>query len=87
MDKPDKSDKPNGTVDSNGRVWRTLGSVSAIGTEFATCTVAGFYGGTWLGNRIGNREIWVVVGLLVGMATGAAGAITLIRRIMRENDE
>ncbi|ANS76149.1 hypothetical protein AWM70_17450 [Paenibacillus yonginensis] len=77
MDKPERG----------GSAWKMASIVSLIGVDFAVCTMAGFYAGSWLGNLLGNRGIGVGIGVLAGMAAGAFGAVAVIRRIMRENDE
>ncbi|AWB46280.1 hypothetical protein DCC85_20335 [Paenibacillus sp. CAA11] len=87
MDKPEHSDNTEKNTKNDRSIWIMLGTVSAIGIEFAACTIAGFYLGTWLGSHLGNRQVWVLVGVLAGMVVGVAGAVGVIRRIMRESDE
>ncbi|WP_223066002.1 AtpZ/AtpI family protein [Paenibacillus caui] len=87
MDKPEHSENSGGKKKPSGAAWRMAGTVSVLGIEFAICTLAGFYLGSWLGSRLGNQGIWVAASVLAGMAAGIIGAVAVIRRIMRESDE
>lgn len=84
MDKPENSDNSG---NKGGSAWKMASTVSVIGVDFAVCTMAGFYLGSWLGKLLGNREIGIAVGVLAGMAAGVYGAVAVIRRIMKESGE
>jgi uncharacterized protein YneF (UPF0154 family) len=51
--------------------------VLAAGGAFAGCTLAGLLAGIWLDQRSG-RGLWVLAGLLGGMALGAYSAFRLV---------
>ncbi|MBV8489048.1 MAG: AtpZ/AtpI family protein [Candidatus Eremiobacteraeota bacterium] len=56
--------------------------VLAAGATFAGCTLAGLALGAWLSQRTG-APLWVLGGLLGGIAAGGFAAARLFLRAMR----
>lgn len=83
----DKLERPDNSGRGSGSGWKMASTVSMIGVDFAICTMAGFYLGSWLGNLLGSRGIGVAVGVLAGIAAGVYSAVAVIRKIMRESNE
>lgn len=53
--------------------------VVTAGGTFAACTLLGVLAGVWLGGRTG-QQLWVLGGLLAGLALGAYSAVRLLVR-------
>lgn len=53
--------------------------VLAAGGTFAICTLAGMAAGIWIGQRSG-QQLWVLGGLLGGVAVGGYSAFRLLLR-------
>lgn len=64
-----------------------MGLVTAIGVDLAGCTVGGFLLGRWLGGMWGNPSLWIGLGVLFGMVSGAASIAAVIKSVMRDGDE
>ena len=55
--------------------------VLAAGGSFAVAALGGLFAGIWLG-RMTGQQLWVVGGLLVGIAIGGYSAFRLLLRSM-----
>lgn len=80
-------EQPNNGERNLGKSLQAMGLVSAIGIDLAGCTLGGYFLGNWLGGRWGNPGLWIGVGVLFGMLSGAASIIAVIKRVMKESDE
>ncbi|MFD1776743.1 AtpZ/AtpI family protein [Paenibacillus rhizophilus] len=80
-------EQPNNGEQNMGKSLRAMGLVSAIGVDLAGCTLGGYFLGNWLGGKWGNPGLWIGVGVLFGMLSGAASIIAVIKRVMKESDE
>lgn len=56
-------------------------AIVAAGATFAFTVIAGLVGGILLSGRTGS-SLWVLAGLGLGLAAGAAGAWRLVSRSM-----
>ena len=54
-----------------------------IGWYFATCTVLGAVGGLWLDDQFNSEPVFVLVGLLLGLAAAGWGAYRLLQNVLR----
>ncbi len=54
-----------------------------IGWYFATCTVLGVVGGLWLDDQFNSEPVFVLVGLLMGLAAAGWGAYRLLQDVLR----
>lgn len=59
--------------------WKMVALVGAIGMDLSFCTLAGFYGGQYLDGRFGTSPLFLLVGLLGGLAIGIYGVYLLIQ--------
>ncbi|MDT3428054.1 hypothetical protein J2Z22_003644 [Paenibacillus forsythiae] len=80
-------DQPNKGDRNAVKSFRAMGLVSAIGIDLAGCTLGGYLLGDWLGSKWGNPGLWVGLGVLFGMLSGAASIIAVIKRVTGESDE
>ncbi|AKG36604.1 AtpZ/AtpI family protein [Paenibacillus durus] len=82
--------QPEQPNDENRKLRKSLqamGLVSAIGVDLAGCTIGGYFFGKWLGSMWGNQGLWVGLGVLFGMLSGAAAIVSLIKKVTRDSDE
>ncbi|BCG61390.1 AtpZ/AtpI family protein [Paenibacillus sp. URB8-2] len=84
MKQPEQPNKENRNAVKS---FRTMGIVSAIGVDLAGCTIGGYFLGKWLGDMWGNSGLWVGLGVLFGMLSGAAAIVSLIKKATRDSDE
>ncbi|SEU13559.1 AtpZ/AtpI family protein [Paenibacillus sp. NFR01] len=82
-----QSDRNQNEGKDPARAYRAIGLASAIGVDLAGCTIGGYFLGRWLGGMWGNAGLWVGLGVLFGMLSGAASIVSVIKRVMRESDE
>lgn len=78
MDSPDKKPDPQ----ENFNPYRTIGLVSAIGTDLVITILGGIYAGKWLDEQVGTAPAFLITGLFVGLIGGIFSTILLIRRFL-----
>lgn len=59
---------------------------SEIGILLLTTTLLGVGGGVWLDGQLGTKPVFIVVGFLLGAATGAVGIFRLLARFLARLD-
>jgi ATP synthase protein I len=69
----------------NNNPWKMLLIVNLLGIDLVVCILAGFFLGSWLQQRTGE-VLWMVAGLLIGIAIGIWTVIILIQRTMEDHD-
>ncbi|HHY22141.1 MAG TPA: AtpZ/AtpI family protein [Bacilli bacterium] len=47
--------------------------------------LVGVFGGNWLDGRFGTKPFMLIIGLLLGLATGVYGLIRLLRKYLGED--
>jgi F0F1-type ATP synthase assembly protein I len=65
-----------------GQAGAYLALFSEIGLIILVTTLAGALGGHWIDGQLGTSPIFIVVGLLAGLAIGALGVYRLIQRFL-----
>ncbi|MBY9077651.1 AtpZ/AtpI family protein [Paenibacillus sp. HN-1] len=80
-------EQPNNGDRNPGRSLQAMGLVTAIGVDLAGCTLGGYYLGNWLGDKWGNPGLWIGAGVLFGMLSGALSIVSIIKKVMRDNNE
>lgn len=65
-----------------GQAGAYLALFSEIGLILLVTTLAGALGGNWIDGQLGSRPIFILIGLLVGLAIGAFGVYRLIQRFL-----
>ena len=65
-----------------GKTGAYLALFSEIGFILLVTTLAGALAGYWIDKQIGSLPIFVVLGLLVGLALGAGAVYRLITRFL-----
>ncbi|WP_199623584.1 AtpZ/AtpI family protein [Paenibacillus alkalitolerans] len=67
------------------RPWKTFLIVNALGIDFVVCVLAGFFLGSYI-QRLTGSVLWMVAGLLLGIAAGVWSVILLIKKFMEGAD-
>jgi len=70
MDGQDPRDNP----------WKALGLVGTIGVDLAVCLGAGVWLGMLVDEKLGQSKLFVVIGILAGLAAGIVSTIALIKK-------
>ncbi len=70
-----------------GRGLAYFALFSEIGLVLLVTTLAGVGLGYWVDTRLGTVPLFVLIGMLVGMAAGARGAWVMISRFLARMDE
>ncbi|OKP98487.1 AtpZ/AtpI family protein [Paenibacillus sp. P46E] len=83
MKEPGQSNNDNRNA---GKSFQAMGLVTAIGVDLAGCTIGGYLLGKWLGGMWGNPGLWIGLGVLFGMLSGAASLAAVIKKVMRDGD-
>jgi ATP synthase protein I len=66
--------KPN----DNKEAWSAFGLVSMIGADMAICAVGGTYLGIWLDKMWGTAPWMLLVGVILGLASGIYGVVRIL---------
>lgn len=72
--------------DSGPNGWKYAGFASAAGGNLVVWMLGGYYGGSALAGRTGQK-VWVSVGLLAGLAVALIAIVLMIKRILEETNE
>jgi ATP synthase protein I len=82
---PRDCDTPGRPLDPDAKnLLRKAGSYSYIGIFLGVAILIGFLGGSWLDKRFGTQPWLTLVGLLVGIASGARELYRLVKRGMKD---
>ncbi|WP_409303218.1 AtpZ/AtpI family protein [Peribacillus sp. SCS-155] len=65
---------------NNRHPFRAMALMSAILTQLAGCTLFGIFCGNWLDKRLGFEPLFLVVGLLIGLAAGVFAVQRTVRQ-------
>lgn len=56
-----------------------LGLVTSIGLNWAAAILIGLFGGRWVDGRLHTGPLFLLLGLLLGMAAGFWGSLKLLK--------
>ena len=68
---------------SNDNPWRAAGLVSAVTADLIVCIMLGYWGGSWLSNRLEDPK-FIAIGTLVGLFIGIVSVVMMIRFYAKE---
>ena len=71
-------------MSSNNKVLQAFTAASSIGINFAVSVFIGYYGGNWLDIKLGTAPVFLIIGILTGVAAGTWGTIQLVNTIWKE---
>ena len=58
--------------------WLLALRVAGMGWYVAVCTVLGILGGTWLDNKLGTSPLFILSGILLGLAVAFYGVYRML---------
>ncbi|WP_314589753.1 AtpZ/AtpI family protein [Paenibacillus terrigena] len=74
------------TSKNGGTPWRAMGLVTLLGLDLAVCTLAGYFAGKWLGEKLGSVPLCTAAGVLVGVLIGVTNVIVLIKKVLEDSN-
>ena len=72
--------------DQGPNPWRAAGLMGAMGLDLAVCMLIGYWLGSFASKRYGGSELWVVGGLLIGLAVGILSIVILLKKILEDTN-
>jgi ATP synthase protein I len=70
----------------NRNPFKAMGLMSVIVSQLAGATVVGAFGGMWLDDQVHTKPLFLVIGLLLGLAAGVYSTIRLINRYLGDEE-
>ncbi len=64
--------------------WLPMLSLMGMGFYIAIAIILGIWGGHWLDGKMNTGPLWLVVGLVLGIAVAALGVYNMIKPFMEE---
>ncbi|MED3722287.1 AtpZ/AtpI family protein [Geobacillus stearothermophilus] len=64
--------------------FQAMALMSAIVSQLVGSILVGVFGGRWIDDRFGTEPIFLIVGLLLGLAAGVYAMLRLIRQYFSE---
>lgn len=65
--------------------FNTMILTSSVLSYLVGPILVGVFGGNWLDGRFGTKPFMLIIGLLLGLATGVYGLIRLLRKYLGED--
>lgn len=62
------------------RPFQAMALMSAILSYLVGPTLVGLFGGRWLDGKIGTEPLFLIIGLLLGLAAGVYGVLYAVRQ-------
>ncbi len=59
--------------------WKSLVLTSMIGINLLVCVASGYFVGSWFSAITNGSYIWVIVGIMIGIASGIFSIVALIK--------
>ncbi len=69
---------------NNKTVIKTIGLISALGTDLVVTTFAGVFLGRWLDKTFQTTPLFILLGTFVGLGAGIFGAYLLLKPYIGE---
>nr|WP_106406299.1 AtpZ/AtpI family protein [Bacillus marinisedimentorum] len=67
--------------------FQAMALMSAVLSQLAGSVLIGVFGGRWIDKQFGTMPLFLIVGLLLGLAAGVYGVLRIIQRFMEKNDD
>ncbi|PLR85119.1 hypothetical protein CVD25_00095 [Bacillus canaveralius] len=64
---------------NNRHPFKAMALTSAILSQLAGSTLIGIFGGRWLDRMYGTEPLFLIIGLLLGLAAGIYAMLSLVR--------
>ena len=59
-------------------------SLMGMGFYIAIAIILGIWGGHWLDGKMNTSPLWLIIGLILGIAVAALGVYNMIKPFMEE---
>lgn len=66
------------------QTMRALALMSTISSYLLGSILVGVFGGKWLDSYFGTNSLFLILGLFLGLGTGAYGVIMVIRHFLKD---
>jgi ATP synthase protein I len=67
------------------QTMRSLALMSTISSYLLGSILVGVFGGKWLDSYFGTNSLFLIIGLFLGIGTGAFGVIQVVRHFLGED--
>jgi ATP synthase protein I len=67
--------------------WPIAFRLTGIGFYIAACILIGILVGLWLDNKLGTTPLFILLGVLVGLALALFGVYRMVRPLMDKRDK
>jgi F0F1-type ATP synthase assembly protein I len=67
--------------------WVAALGLSGIGFFIAVCIILGVWGGRWLDNKLNSAPVFLIVGLILGIAVAFYGVYNMLRPFLSNKRE
>lgn len=67
--------------------WAAALRLTGVGFYVAACILGGTLTGLWLGDKLGSKPIFVLLGLAVGLAVAFYGVYRMIKPVMNDKQD
>ncbi|OZM56791.1 hypothetical protein CIB95_11275 [Lottiidibacillus patelloidae] len=70
----------------NRNPFKAMALMSVILSQLVGATLVGVFGGIWLDGQIHTKPLFLVIGLLLGLAAGVYSTIRLVNRYLGDEE-
>lgn len=65
--------------------WLAAASLSGLGFYIAGAIVLGIWGGRWLDTKFNTSPLWLIIGLILGIAVAVTGTYNMLKPFLQNN--
>ena len=65
--------------------WLPMLSLLGIGFYIAISIVLGVWGGHWLDEKLDTGPLWLIIGLILGLAVAVLGVYNMLKPFIKNN--
>ncbi len=65
--------------------WLAALSLSGLGFYIAGAIILGIVGGRWLDSKLNSSPLWLIIGLIVGLAVAVMGTYNMLKPFIENN--
>jgi len=68
--------------------WQAALRVLELGWFVGIAILLGILGGLWLDDKLGTRPLFIIIGLILGLAVAVYGAVKMMLQVLKgDNDK